>query len=497
MSDSSSNHRNPSKRTFVPIYPIPTTMKDPRKRRLERSRSIMFSLKTPPPLPPTVMEPQNKKRKTLRRRWDMLPILALDLPQQTAHCIHCNTDITGTYHYIDNHRHGCKKTKSNISIPLPPPPEEAEAEETEEEKENLDAFSSPPSSSDDEDDEDDSSSSSSSSSSCEEEEKDLGYQDSLAPLITYFEKKYSKTLAQQVLKVKNETVSFSQHVDLLDLVEMRKAAKKLNRITNQFEKITTKTMNGIETMTNMTEDDLLNMCADNLLLGKKQQKKVPIVAVKKKKQKKQNLQKKKRAYNNMMIADRTQGGPKVAKYTAEHLDYMRLHQYENILPLLIGVKAEELYGIWNMYAEMAKEIGTTSIPRTPSGIESYLRKHKLRLQDMLDPWLVERMIKLGVMPWPTIRHTVIRRRMVRKLLKAKEKSKKKLPFKIIGQTWSKEEVAALTDAAKDVPTTLGRTDYFKIVFNNFGLEHKRKIRAVRKKARSMGFRPDSETKKSK
>ena len=120
------------------------------------------------------------------------------------------------------------------------------------------------------------------------------------------------------------------------------------------------------------------------------------------------------------MLDRKEGS---AKYTADHLMYMRQHQFENILPLLQGSKNGESYGIWDMYAEMAKEIGKKT-PRTPSGVESYLRKQKLRLQDMQDEWLVERMRTLGVFPWPRISYTKIRKRMAKKLKKKARKSKK-------------------------------------------------------------------------
>ncbi len=217
-------------------------------------------------------------------------------------------------------------------------------------------------------------------------------------------------------KVANETTLFSRNANLSDLVRMRRAARKLNRITVEFEKVTTRTMNGIETMTTMTEDNLLDMLGSYPLLGNKQQPQPQPQPQQSKSSSKKKKKKKKRAYHNMMV-DRKEGS---AKYTTDHLLYMRQHQFKNILPLLLGLKAGKTYGIWDMYAEMAKEMKN----RTTSGIEAYLRKQKLRLQDMQDGWLVVRMKVLGVYPWPRLNHTRVRKRMAKKLQKKARKSKK-------------------------------------------------------------------------
>ena len=225
-------------------------------------------------------------------------------------------------------------------------------------------------------------------------------------------------MTEHVAKVTNETILFSRHARMIQLGRMRKSTKRLTRINAEFEKEITKATNGIETMKKMTEDNFLDILGGHL----------PLRNTPNRRQKSSNVNKphqpkKKRAYNSMMMTDRTEGGPVAAKYTTDHLKYMRHYQYDSILPLLLGFKEGEAYGIWDMYGEMAKEM-SKQIPRTPSGIESYLRKQKLRLQDMADSWLVDKMTKLGVVPWPLLRHTLIRSKMALKIQKKREKKKK-------------------------------------------------------------------------
>ena len=58
--------------------------------------------------------------------------------------------------------------------------------------------------------------------------------------------------------------------------------------------------------------------------------------------------------------------------------------------------------------------------------------------------------------------------------------------------WTEKELKDLAVAAKDVDRKLGMQKYFKTIYENFGIDQNRKMRAVRTKARSMGFKPDSE-----